>query len=98
MKDSTKEELFKESLEMKALVPIEHVSWEEQCFERKPSAQTKSPVCSKSCVSIFEDWQLRLTCMRVRYTGLFIRIHVAVSKHGGMVIDPSYVMKLLVSG
>lgn len=39
-----------------------------------------------------------LTCMRVRYTGLFIRIHVAVSKHGGMVIDPSYVMKLLVSG
>lgn len=38
------------------------------------------------------------TCMRVRYTGLFMRIHVAVSKHGGMVIEPSYVMKLLVSG
>lgn len=35
------------------------------------------------------DGWLRLTCMRVRYTGLFIRIHVAVSKHGGIVIDPS---------
>lgn len=33
--------------------------------------------------------RLMLTCMRVRYTGLFIKIHVAVSKHGGMVIDPS---------
>jgi hypothetical protein len=40
----------------------------------------------------------RRTCIRVMYTGLFIRIHVAVSKHGGMVMDPSYVMKLEVSG
>lgn len=41
---------------------------------------------------------VRFTCIRVRYTGLFIRIHVTVSKHGGIVIDPSYVIKLLVSG
>lgn len=29
------------------------------------------------------------TCIFVTYIGLFIRIHVAVSKHGGIVIDPS---------
>lgn len=52
---------------------------------------------------IWEGWfwlssRKECICIRVRYTGLFIKIHVAVSKHGGMVIDPSYVIKLLVSG
>lgn len=85
-----------ESFGIKASVPGWHVSREEQWFREKIfSSDRQSPVSFESCVSVCRAW---LTCMRVRYTGLFIRIHVAVSKHGGMVIDPSYVIKLLVSG
>lgn len=53
--------------------------------QAKSTAQSQLPI--ESLVAVLQ--RLTLTCMRVRYTGLFIRIHVAVSKHGGMVMDPS---------
>lgn len=55
--------------------------------------------CYPSCYNVRIYVQMYyLTSICEMYIGLFIKIQVAVSRHGGIVMDPSYVINREVSG